>query len=350
MESSWSYRTVVVEFGEVWKKNFRVRCEDILELVEMIRPYARERSKRARQDIIALEKRVAMTLHYLKDQGSIVMTANVFAYSISSTCNAVKEVCRILSKNVAPRMIKYPSSKAQVEKANREFLQKFGFPRVLGCIDGTHIPISQPHENPHDYFSYKMKYTINVQAICDCNGRFTDVDIKWPDSHHDARVFANSEVQKGYTKGKFKLYYKKLIPGDELIPQILLGDPAYPLLPYVMKEYAVCQGNNEVMFNTMLRPARNQIECAFGRLKARWRILLRPMDLKLEDIPDIILACFVLHNFCEERNIEPILADMDRVIIMECGNAPTKDIVYTYNTKDGGAIRAAITRYFAEYL
>ena len=117
-----------------------------------------------------------------------------------------------------------------------------------------------------------------------------------------------------------------------------------------MKEYAVCQGNNEVMFNTMLRSARNQIECAFGSLKARWRILLRPMDLKLEDIPDIILACFVLHNFCEERNIEPILADMDRVIIIERGNAPTNDIAYIYNTKDGGAIRDAITQYFAEYL
>ena len=241
---------------EVWKKNFRVRREDFLELVEMIRPYPSERSKRARQDVITLEKGVAMTLHYLKDQGSIVMTANVFGCSISSTCNAVKEVCCILSKNVAPRMIKYPSSKAEVEKANREFLQKFGFPRVLGCIDGTHIPISEPRENLHDYFSYKMKYIIKVQAICDFNGRFTDADFKWPGSLHDARVFANSEVQKGYTKGKFKLYYEELIPGDELIPQILLGNPASPLLPYVMKEYAVCQGNNEVMFNTMLRSAK----------------------------------------------------------------------------------------------
>ena len=90
------------------------------------------------------------------------------------------------------------------------------------------------------------------------------------------------------------------MPGDELIPQILLGGPAYPLLPYIMKEYATCQGNNEVMFNTMLRSARNQMECAVGRLKAQWRILLRLMELKFEDIPDIVLACFALHKFCEK--------------------------------------------------
>ena len=41
---------------EVWKKNFRVRSEDFLELVEMIRPYARERSKRAQQDIYTGKK------------------------------------------------------------------------------------------------------------------------------------------------------------------------------------------------------------------------------------------------------------------------------------------------------
>ena len=135
----------------------------------MIRPYARERQKRARQDIITPEKRVVMTLHYLKDHRSIVMTINVFGCSISSTCYAEKELCLILSKNIAPCLIKYSSSKVEVEKANREFLQKFGFPGVLGCVDGTRIPTFELHENPRDYFSYKMKYIINVQGICDCN-------------------------------------------------------------------------------------------------------------------------------------------------------------------------------------
>ena len=196
------------------------------------------------------------------------MNANVFGCSISSTCNSVKEVCCILSNNIASCMIKYSSSKAEVKKANQEFLQKFGFPRVLWCINGRHIPISEPHKNPHNCFSNKIKYTISVQAIYDCNRRFTDIDIKWPGSLHDAHVFANSKVQKDYTKGKFKLYCEELILGNELIPQILLGDSMYPLLPYIMKEYTVCQVNNEVMFNTKLRLVRNQIECTFRHLKA----------------------------------------------------------------------------------
>lgn len=55
--------------------------------------------------------------------------------------------------------------------------------------DGTHIPIVQPSKNPHDYFSYKLKYTLNVQGGCDWKWLFLDVDMKWPGSVHDGRVF-----------------------------------------------------------------------------------------------------------------------------------------------------------------
>ena len=68
------------------------------------------------------------------------------------------------------------------------FHKKFGLPQVFCCVDGTHIPIKWPTENPHDYFCYKMEFTLNCQAICDHKGRFLNVEIKWPGSVHDARV------------------------------------------------------------------------------------------------------------------------------------------------------------------
>ena len=41
------------------------------------------------------------------------------------------------------------------------------------------------------------------------------------------------------------------------------------------------------------------IECAFGRLKGRWGALRRAMDISLDDLPNVIFSCFVLHNYCE---------------------------------------------------
>ena len=73
---------------------------------------------------------------------------------------------------------------------------------------------------------------------------------------HDARVFANCDVQKGYSTGKFKLFYKELLPGHDGGPQLLLDDPAYPLLPYTMREFNHCIIKEQVFFNGVLRSAR----------------------------------------------------------------------------------------------
>ena len=224
----------------------------------------------------------------------------------------------ILKKNIGPELIKFPETKEEVSTEISAFLQRFGFPQVIGCIDGTHIPIKQPVENAHDYFSYKQTYSINCQAICNAFGQFTNVEVKWPGSLHDARVFSNCDVQKRFSDGKLDLFYKELLPGEECVPQLLLGDPAYPLLPYVMKEFDHCSTNEEVIFNQMLRAARNQIECAFGRLKVRWRILLRPMDIPvLQKLQNVIFACFVLHNFCERQKTDVDTALAKEIILKQ---------------------------------
>ena len=334
-----------------WKENFRMTKENFYKLVALIRPFAKERSDRVRKDIIPLDKRLGITLYYLKDQGSMNMTSNPFGVARCSVGQIVFEICSILANDLGPSLIKFPVEKNEVENVSEHFLKRFGFPNVIGCVDGTHIPIKQPNENPHDYFSYKLCYSINCQAICDAYGKFTNVEVKWPGSVHDARVFANSSVQKNFTDKKFPMFYKELLPGEQPVSQLLLGDPAYPLLPHVMKEYDTCNSNEQVIFNQMLRSARNQIECAFGRLKARWRILTRPMDIPTERLPIIIFACFVLHNYCEEQKerVKDTIF-VEHVMMEERKNQCPLDRIFSYGTSAGTEIRRIIAEYFKEYL
>ena len=78
-----------------------------------------------------------------------------------------------------------------------------------------------------------MYYIINCQAICDAYEKFINIEVKWPGSGHDARDFANCDIENNYSSAKFNLFYKKALPEYDCIPQVFLADPAYPLLPFV---------------------------------------------------------------------------------------------------------------------
>ena len=239
----------------------------------------------------------------MKDTETVNMTANTFGVSVCTVTSLVRQVCQAIKDNRSNRYIHLPEDVTSLERTIASWEQKIGFPMVLGAVDGTHIPIMQPYINSQDYFSYKMKYTINVQGVCDHKGLFIDVDIRWPGATHDAKVFAYSSINAVLQKQAQPYLTKTLLPRRDKVGILLLGDATYPLLPHVMKEYANCTSDSQIIFNQMLRDARNSTECAYGRLKARRQILTKPIRFKLEDVPLIILSCFALYNWCEEHKV-----------------------------------------------
>jgi len=46
-----------------------------------------------------------------------------------------------------------------------------GFPNIIGGIDGTHIRIQAPYEDEASFVNRKGCHIINVQAVCDANGK-----------------------------------------------------------------------------------------------------------------------------------------------------------------------------------
>ena len=285
---------------EFWIKNFRMTKESFAELETELKPYISPNPSSPNYRSLSSAKKLAVTLYYLKDTGSLIMTANAFGIAVCTVSAVVVEVSSAISKMLGPKYLHLPVNENEMRKKVCEFETKFGMLQAFGCIDGTHVPILRPVKDPQDYFCYKMFHSLNVQAVCDYRGIFMDVECRWPGSVHDAKVFANSSFSKKLVSGQMpKTHVSVCFPGSETLPNYVIGDPAYSLTPFCMKEYDTCASNEQVMFNALLRAARNPIECAFGRLKARWSILTKKVDLKIESVPVVVYACFVLHNYCE---------------------------------------------------
>ena len=92
------------------------------------------------------------------------------------------------------------------------------------------------------------------------------------------------------------------VEGEPTVPVCVLGDPAYPLLTFLMKKCSKGEKNSSKgFFGQRLSSARMVNESAFGQLKARFGSLRRKMDINLKELPAVIHSCFILRNISEVR-------------------------------------------------
>ncbi|XP_028405233.1 uncharacterized protein LOC114527736 [Dendronephthya gigantea] len=159
-----------------WKKNFRMSRQQFEKLVNELNQLIAPNLTSPNYRVISSTKKVGIALYYLKDTGSLSMTANAFNVSICTVSKIIREVCSAITYKLGPKYVKLPqTAEDMIEKAS-EFLSKYGMHQAFGCIDGTHVPILRPTEHSQDYFCYKQYFSLNVQAICDFKGMFMDID------------------------------------------------------------------------------------------------------------------------------------------------------------------------------
>ncbi|XP_041961798.1 putative nuclease HARBI1 [Alosa sapidissima] len=208
---------------------------------------------------------------------------------------AVRKVCLAL-KRFMRNFIRFPGHKpTRIIKV--EFHQLAGFPNIIGCIDGTQVPIKAPSINEADYVNRKGFHSINVQMICDASYLITNVEAKWPGSVHDARMYRECNLSNKFQRGEFDGY--------------LLGDRGYPCLPTLITPYPDPNPGAQSRFNVAHSRTRVRIENTFGILKERFQCL-RGLRVCPERACDVIVACAILHNIATLRN--ELVPDIEELV------------------------------------
>ena len=70
------------------------------------------------------------------------------------------------------------------------------FPNVAGVIDCTHVPIKAPKEDKEQFIDKDGDCSLNMQAVVNHRGAFTNIVSRWPGSVHDTRILKESDLQQ----------------------------------------------------------------------------------------------------------------------------------------------------------
>ena len=248
---------------------------------------------------IKVRHRVAIALYWLADTAHYRAIANLFGVGKSTVCGIVKQVCEVIVRILLPRYIYVPQSRQEEQEKIDGFKSCAGFPQIVVAVDDCHVPIIGPEQSPEDYINRKGFHSLILQGLVDSDYRFLDICVGWPGKVHDARVFKNSPLFALCCARTFLPPDMSVMISGVRVPP--LGDSAYALSEWLMKPYTD-RGNvtpDETSFNIKHSTTRVVVENAFGRLKGRFRSISKRLDLNVENSCNVIAACCVLHNYCE---------------------------------------------------
>ncbi|KAL3643095.1 hypothetical protein CASFOL_013910 [Castilleja foliolosa] len=246
---------------------------------------------------------LAATLFRLSHSASFSSVARRFSLDSASACRAFYSVCKAIVENLG-HLFEFHSDINRV-------IVGFGWISLPNCCGVLGIERFELEDH-----LMGENESLLVQALVDSEGRFLDVSAGWPGSNKPqhvlkmSKLFSGIEDSKEYLNGpSFELNY------GNSIPQYILGDSCYPLLPWLLTPFNEKDrelSSSEMAFNGVHRRGVELVGTAFAKVKKRWKLVGKKWNVQcIEAFPFVIVACCLLHNFLikcseamEEENAE----------------------------------------------
>ncbi|KAK9166839.1 hypothetical protein Scep_002030 [Stephania cephalantha] len=208
-------------------------------------------------------------------------------------------VTRLLATKLYPEFVKIPvaHSLLQIIHAFRDLT---ALPNICGAIDGT--PVKLNGSNAKDLAAFRCRQgfpAVLLQVVADHRKIFWDVCVRAPGGTDDATHFRDSLLYNKLISAEILKDSVVSVRGHHVRPYIV-GDWCYPLMSFLLTPFSSNGTGTPAQnyFDAALMRGRSVATQAIGLLKGRWRIL-QNLNVGLNHAPQTIVACCVLHNFCQ---------------------------------------------------
>lgn len=163
------------------------------------------------------------------------------------------------------------------------------------------------------FYNYKKYFSVVLQGVVDANCQFIAIDVGGYGKQSDGGTFQASDFYKRLITNEIHLPEPAFLPDTNVkAPYVFLGDEAYPLLDFLIREQNIPLGQE--CFNNRLSRARKTVECDFGILYAKWRLISKAIETDVNTADKIIRCVCILHNLVLKREgFERHLTDVDLI-------------------------------------
>jgi hypothetical protein len=146
-----------------FRNTFRMTRETFWELHKLLAPHIGKRVTNFRQPIPS-DRRLAIFLYYVAHGASYIVLTNQFGCGKSTVCGIISDIVHAILQHLSQHYVKFPTIDGALRTIDY-WRSLTGIPGVVGCIDGTQVPIVQPSFSGTAYYNRKSFYSINVQGM-----------------------------------------------------------------------------------------------------------------------------------------------------------------------------------------
>ncbi|XP_068082561.1 uncharacterized protein [Anabrus simplex] len=260
--------------GKKFFNYFRMSISTFDDLHQRLKYNLRRQNTKMR-NCIQPEQMLAIAIRYLASGCTFTDLHYNYRIGISTASSIVRDACSSIWSTLQQECIPTPT-KGRWETIAAEFEKRANFPHCLGSVD-----------------------------VADSNYRFVYVNIGSFGKDCDSSIFKKCSLWESIETNNQELPEERCLPGTESpnVPYFFVEDEAFALHRHLLRPYG---GSNLTLkkriFNYRLCRARRYVECTFGILSNKWRILHRPINVNPDFAVDIVKACVVLHNFVRDRD------------------------------------------------